>query len=410
MTEKNRSGVLAVLATALCIVAFSTILVVVVRSFRSAIADIAESETRVTVVNADGSVFYDTGAAVESHASREEVRRAFAEGRCTTLRHSETLDRDLLYCARREGDRVVRLAIPYTGVLRSERLAWGTLAAAVIVGACVVLFVFLVVRRIGRRLDEQARRLEVAAESEAFRRAFTSNVAHELKSPITAILGSVETLDDSMRLSEDDRRELLGIVRTESTRLEALLRDVLSLARIEHEETCPTRDFTALQLNELVSSVMSRYESMAAASNVRLVLKRNDPAVVKGDVVRLEEVLQNLLDNALRHSGTDRIEVSSALTAKGVEVSVTDHGVGIASEHLPHLFERFYRVDKSRSRAQGGTGLGLAIVKHLVQLHGGTVQARSQPGAGTTFTFCLKQSVGAGGGGHRLGRCARGHP
>ena len=379
---------LAAVAAAVCIAGFTALLCVVVRSFRLAISDIAESETRVTVVNADGSVFYDTGDAVANHAGREEVARACADGRGTSLRHSDTMKRDFLYCARRVGDRVVRLAIPYTGVRRSERLAWTGVAVAGVLGACVVMLVFVLTRRLTGRLDEQEKRLEVAAANEAFRREFTANVTHELKSPLTAILGAVEMLGDGSRLSEEERADLLGIISGESGRLGRLVGDVLSLAQIEREEDENVGSFEAVSLADLVASVVD-LEQSKAAGQVRIEITRNDAASVKGDACRLEEVLQNLIANALRSSGTDRIEVASVASRDKVTVTVCDFGIGIAEQHLPHLFERFYRVNKSRSRTLGGTGLGLAIVKHIVRLHGGDVFVSSRPGIKTTFGFTL---------------------
>ncbi len=138
--------------------------------------------------------------------------------------------------------------------------------------------------------------------------------------------------------------------------------------------------------------VATREQAKANAAHVKIAVVRNDDDVhVKGDVGRLEEILENLIDNALRYSGSDRIDVSSAATPTEVTVSVTDFGIGIPAEHIPHIFERFYRVNKSRSRSLGGTGLGLAIVKHLVQLHGGSVSVVSSPGQGTTFSFTLSR-------------------
>ncbi|MGN0847096.1 MAG: sensor histidine kinase [Kiritimatiellia bacterium] len=370
----------------------AALFLVVARSFRTAIAEIAESETRVTVVAADGSVVYDTDAAVGSHAAREEIRRAFATGKSTARRRSETLGRDFLYCARRVGDHVVRLAIPYTGVIRSERLVWAGIASACILGALIVAFVFLVTRRLTRRLDAQAKRLEIAAETERFRREFTSNVTHELKSPITAILGAVEMLGDGSRLSEGERKELFEIIHGESGRLGALVGDVLALAQIEREEGQATHDFAALALDELVETVVASCQAKAKTAHLRLELVRNDAVRVNGDALRLEDVLRNLIENAIRYSGSDRIEVASVAEDGVVRVSVTDFGIGIPAAHLPHLFERFYRVNKSRSRALGGTGLGLAIVKHLVQLHGGSVSVQSIPGDRTVFTFTLPAS------------------
>ena len=387
----ERSWVLACVA-GLGVVLFAALFALEAHSFRQAIADMAESETRVTVVNADGSVFYDTEAATDSHAAREEVRQAFAEGRSVSLRRSETVGADLLYCARRVGDRVVRLAVPYTGVLKSERLAAGGLLAALLLGACLVLLVYLFTRRLTQRLDAQSRQLEIATANETFRREFTSNVTHELKSPLTAILGAVEMLGDGTALSDDERKELFGIVQSESGRLSTLVGDVLSLAQIEREQAEDTADFTRVNLADVVSAVLAREEAKARAAHVTLDCARNDAVFVRGDATRLEEALANLVENALRYSGSDRIRLSSAATGSHITVSVTDFGIGIPAQHLPHLFERFYRVNKSRSRTLGGTGLGLAIVKHIVQLHGGDVAVESVPGHQTTFSFSLPRA------------------
>ncbi len=387
-THVDRSLV-AALAAGACIVVFSVLFFAMARSFRASIAEMIESETRVTVVNQDGSVFYDTDEVDGNHASRDEVRHAFSEGHGTALRHSESLDRDLFYSARKVGDRVVRLAVPYTGVIKSERFAWTGLSAAIALGACVVLLVFLSTRRVTRRLDEQARRLEIATANESFRREFTSNVTHELKSPLTAIQGAVDILGDGSVISDDDRKDLFAIIRKETDRLSSLVGDVLSLAQIEQEEGRRIRDFTDVSLAEIIDVVVASEQVKAGASHIRIDIVRNDAAHVKGDACRLEEILQNLIENAIRYSGSEKIEVNSVATDAEVTVSITDFGVGIPSEHLPHIFERFYRVNKSRSRSLGGTGLGLAIVKHLVQLHGGTVSVASNPGLSTTFSFRL---------------------
>ena len=387
--ERGRGNWIVAGTAAAGVVAFAALFVVGTRSFREAISEIVESETRVTVVDADGSVFYDTEDARDSHAAREEVRRAFAEGRGVALRRSETVGRDLLYCARRVGGRVVRLAVPYTGVLRSERLATVCLLAALLFGACLVALVYVWTSRLTRRLEQQSRQLEIATANEAFRREFTSNVTHELKSPLTAILGAVEMLGDGTALSEGERRELFGIVRTESGRLGSLVKDVLSLAQVEREQAESAADFRPVDVAAVVSDVCAREAPMARAAHVALEVARNDAATVSGDAARLGECLANLVENALRYSGSDVVRVAAAAGPASVTVSVTDYGIGIPARHLPHLFERFYRVDKSRSRTLGGTGLGLAIVKHVVQLHGGTVAVESTPGRKTVFSFTL---------------------
>ena len=387
----NKSLVSA-MAAGVGIVLFAALFALTARSFRQAIADMAESETRVTIVNADGSVFFDTDNAVGSHAEREEIRAAFDTGRSVVLRRSETVGRDLLYCARRVGGRVVRLAVPYTGVLRSERLATTCLLAALFSGACLVFLVFLWTRRMTRRIDQQSHQLEIATANEAFRREFTSNVTHELKSPLTAILGSVEMLGDGTKLTDDERRELFGIVHSECSRLNTLVRDVLSLAQIEREQEENAADFLPLDLSAVVASVQAREAPKAHAAHVSLELVRNDEARVEGDATRLEEALANFVENALRYSGSDRVQIASVAAPDSVTVSVTDFGIGIPERHLPHLFERFYRVNKSRSRTLGGTGLGLAIVKHIVQLHGGSVAVESIPGRKTVFSFTLPRA------------------
>ena len=383
----------AAFGAAIGVVVFAALFLLGTRSFRHAIEEIVEAETRVTIVDKDGTVFYDTESATDSHASRDEIRQAFEAGQGVALRHSETMGEDLLYCARRVGDRVVRLAVPYTGVIKSERIAWGGLLAAILFGGCLVLLVFVLTRRLMRRLEAQTRQLEIATANETFRREFTSNVTHELKSPITAILGAVEMLGDGTKLSDDERRELFGIVKSESGRLGSLVKDVLSLAQIEREQAEDTAEFTRLPFADVVANVVARETPKAHAAHIALDLERNDAADVLGDAARLEEVLVNLVENALRYSGSDRVRVTSFADGSHVTVRVTDFGIGIPERHLPHLFERFYRVNKSRSRSLGGTGLGLAIVKHIVQLHGGVVSVESDPGRQTTFTFVLPQAL-----------------
>ncbi len=389
MGRRLNVSILAALFAGGCIVLFATLFFIVSRSFGAAIAELVEADTRVTLIDADGSVAYDTDDVRESHATREEVVQAFARGTGTSLRHSQTLDRDFLYCARKVGDRVVRLAFPYTGVLKSERLAWGGLVLAGVLGAGVVWLVFLVARRLSRRIEEQSRRLEIASATERFRREFTSNVSHELKSPLTSILGAVEMLADRTRLSAEEERDLFAILTHECERLNGLVGDILSLSQMEREATGAKRAFETLSLSDLVAACVAHERAKAHAVHVELALAGNDAATVRGDAMRLEEALQNLIANALRYSGSDRVEVAVRARADKAFVSVTDFGIGIGKEHIPHLFERFYRVSKSRSRTLGGTGLGLAIVKHIVQLHGGDVFVSSTPGVKTCFGFWL---------------------
>lgn len=344
---------------------------------------------RVTVVNPDGSVLYDTDSATGNHLSREEIHQAFAGASGMVLRRSETLGSYQLYCARRVGDKVVRLAVPYNGVQEPVRLARHGLVTAGLVGALVVTLIFIFTRNLSGRIDEQARALETAEANERFRREFTANVAHELKTPLTAIVGAVEMIGDGSELQEAERAELMDIVHDQAKRLNSLVKDVLSLAQIEREQGEEHRNFIQVPLEKIVDTVAALEAARAKQSRITLAVARCDHAVVNGDPHLLEQVIVNLVENAFRYSGTDRIDIALSTDSGLARISVTDYGIGIPAESLPHIFKRFYRVDKARSRSLGGTGLGLAIVKHIAILHGGNVSVQSTPGDKTVFTVEL---------------------
>lgn len=344
---------------------------------------------RVTVVNPDGSVLYDTDSATGNHLSREEIHQAFAGASGMVLRRSETLGSYQLYCARRVGDKVVRLAVPYNGVQEPVRLARHGLVTAGLVGALVVTLIFIFTRNLSGRIDEQARALETAEANERFRREFTANVAHELKTPLTAIVGAVEMIGDGSELQEAERAELMDIVHDQAKRLNSLVKDVLSLAQIEREQGEEHRNFIQVPLEKIVDTVAALEAARAKQSRITLAVTRCDHAVVNGDPHLLEQVIVNLVENAFRYSGTDRIDIALSTDSGLARISVTDYGIGIPAESLPHIFKRFYRVDKARSRSLGGTGLGLAIVKHIAILHGGNVSVQSTPGDKTVFTVEL---------------------
>ncbi len=234
-------------------------------------------------------------------------------------------------------------------------------------------------------------RKKESAVAEDFRREFTATVAHELKTPLTAILGATEMLGDGSNLSEAERKELLAIVHEQAARLSTFVKDVLALTQLERDELVPRADFAPVPLNEVVETVVALARARAKKKGVDIRIVRNDWATVQGDAHLLEQALDNLIENALRYSGSPVIEVSlvTESAASGIILSVVDRGVGIPSDAIAHIFERFYRVDKARSRSLGGTGLGLAIVKHIVLLHGGDVSVASEPGERTAFTIRL---------------------
>jgi two-component system phosphate regulon sensor histidine kinase PhoR len=225
---------------------------------------------------------------------------------------------------------------------------------------------------------------------EAVRKDFVANVSHELRTPLSIIKGYVETLVDGHRdMPVEDREKFLQTVQRHTERLNSLLDDLLTLSRLESVN--PGLHCESTDVARLIEGVIEDYRGRPAAAHHELDFDA-DAALPELliDPLKISQVLGNLLDNALKYTpkGT-RIAVTAKRQGAEVEVCVRDNGPGIPAEDLPHLFERFYRVDKGRSRDKGGTGLGLSIVKQIVQLHGGRVRAESTFGQGTAFYFNL---------------------
>jgi two-component system phosphate regulon sensor histidine kinase PhoR len=219
---------------------------------------------------------------------------------------------------------------------------------------------------------------------EAVRRDFVANVSHELRTPLTIVGGFAETLageDVPFEARRGFAERILGNTR----RMQRIVDDLLDLSRIESGGWVPNP--TAIPLVTISGEVLTAARDAAEQKGLRLITAiAPDAATVHADATALRQVLGNLVDNAIRHTAAGEVTLFSRADERGVIVGVRDTGVGIAPEHLPRIFERFYRVDPGRAREQGGTGLGLAIVRHLVEAHGGRVRAESQVGQGTTIT------------------------
>ena len=225
------------------------------------------------------------------------------------------------------------------------------------------------------------------------RQDFVANVSHELRTPLSLIQGYIETLLDGAKDNPEVAVKFLRSIERNTDRLRLLIEDLLVISELESGRIKP--DLQPVRLRPVVQKVLDDFRARAEAGNQRLSNDAPD-LVVRADPSRLEQVLSNLVDNAIKYGRADgHVLVGGGLAGNGqVEVSVKDDGPGIPPEALERLFERFYRVDKARSREQGGTGLGLAIVKHIVQSHGGRVWAQSQPGRGATFFFTLPLDTG----------------
>ena len=370
--------------------------------FRDSVETIAE-DVRVSLIDMTGRVVYDTiGTDLPSHADRAEVEAVLRDGHARTiLRESETLHVATLYHARRVGDYIVRISVPYQAVTDARDFAcWGLIAAGGS-GACIILMLILLARRNEERIariaaerDAKEKLLSEMRKLENFRRDFVSNVTHEIKTPITGILGAVDLLSDdsSAALSPSDRTEILSVLQSQSKRLNALAEDILSLAKLEQSETLPQKDFTLCDVAEIVQTAADLAQNAAQKADVKLTTEIAAP----GSFLRecnprlIEEAITNLINNALRYSGSPTVKVTLNSREDGkLQIRVIDHGIGIPKAAQSRVFERFYRVDKGRSRELGGTGLGLAIVKHIVLLHGGDVSLESEPGSGCTFTLTI---------------------
>src|SRR4030095_6088674 len=223
------------------------------------------------------------------------------------------------------------------------------------------------------------------------RRDFVANVSHELRTPLSILSGYIEVLFDEPQTSREELTRILSIMERHSKRLQRLVDDLLSLAQLEssHAEL----EISVMRMDELFNNLIRDWKEKLTGKNLKVIVDLpSETLVLRADGTRLEEALHNLLDNAVKFSPENgRILLRGARCGSNVVLSVADNGIGISREHLPRIFERFYRADKARSRELGGTGLGLAIVKHIAQLHGGRVEAESELGRGTTIRVVLPE-------------------
>jgi len=229
-------------------------------------------------------------------------------------------------------------------------------------------------------------------QTDKVRRDFVANVSHELRTPLSILRGYIETLLDNPQTSHEELSRILQVMERHSKRLGLLVDDLLSLAQLESRDT--DLQLSDVQLAELFESVLRDWGKKLAEKQLKVVVDLSpDARTIRADETRLQEVVYNLLDNAVKYSRENgEVRLRAAQRGPEIVLSVADNGIGIGKNDLPRIFERFYRVDKARSRELGGTGLGLAIVKHIAQLHGGRVEAESELGRGTTIRVILPNS------------------
>ena len=276
------------------------------------------------------------------------------------------------------GEHSVAVAIRREQVFEPFRRAVALFALAALVGALGMFVVFFALYRQRVRIRELAR-------LERYRREFVADVSHEIKTPLTGIIGAAEMIGAA---DDSSRPRLAAMIAKESKRLNALVQQILDLARLDREGAAPERART--DLVGLVREVLEDRRAEAESRGVELVFRGNGEVFADCDAILVAEAVSNLVGNAVSHSGSPKVEVACAATAHGAEIAVEDHGVGIPPEHVERVFERFYRVDPARAAESGGAGLGLAIVRRIARLHGGDVRLEPVSPHGCRFVFSLR--------------------
>ncbi len=383
---------------------------------------------RITLINKDGSVAYDNEASpsmLPNHGDRPEVVEALESGSGSAERSSATLDEIMLYRAvALDNGQVVRLAQAQPGV---AAILLSLVAPMLLIAVAGAVLSFFLARRESRAIiaplqevdldhprrsyehayaemvpmleriesqrQELKRQMAVLADNDRMRREFTANITHELKTPLTAISGYAELIANGMVEGEDDLRNFGGRIYREAGRLAALVNDILTLSNLDEAERAtegeavPIGSTEPIELSRAITTVEQRLEQVARQSDVTIV-RKTKPVVVEGVPRLIDELIYNLASNAIRYNqpgGT--VTLRCGTNDEGHPyLTVADTGIGIAPEERGKVFERFYRVDKSRSKARGGTGLGLAIVKHAAVYHHASLDLSSELGVGTTIT------------------------
>lgn len=367
-----------------------------------------EDGLRITLVEADGTVTYDSSAdqgQMENHGERPEIREAMRTGEGRAVRWSSTSSLHTLYYAQRlQQGAVLRVGKDSKNIFRIfiHMIALVLILSGLTVLLCVCLS-HILTRRILLPIEILASDLDGADQKAVYeeispfiqtirkqhedilnlarmRQEFTANVTHELKTPLTAIAGYAELIASGMA-DERDTRRFAHEIHVSSDRLQFLINDIIKLSELEDTEQ--EVDFEALDLYQMAQCCLDMLDVPAAKQAVTLEL-RGESCYVRGNRMLLDELLYNLCSNGIRYNNQGgTVIVTVKPENQGVLLSVKDTGIGIPREHQERVFERFYRVDKSRSKQSGGTGLGLAIVKHVVAQHKAEMSLASEPGKGT---------------------------
>lgn len=390
---------------------------------------------RVTLIDSKGRVIFDNIRKdynkISNHANRPEVKQALAHGSGSVVeRNSKTLKGEFFYSATYfpADSIIIRSALPYNSYLSKslqtdKRHLWFAIIAIII----LVILLYRFTKRLGKNItklrifasradhnesldvedlidfpnDELGeiaekiiklyKRLQSTREEQnMLKRQLTQNIAHELKTPVASIQGYLETIQENPNIDEATKEQFLDRCFAQSKRLTSLLQDISTLNRMD--DAPDIKDFTDVNISTIVKNIIRETSLERESKGMNFIDNLPEDIMVKGNQSLLYSVFRNLTDNSIAYAGMDTtITLEAKEEDKRWLFTFMDNGIGVPYQHLSRLFERFYRVDKGRSRKMGGTGLGLAIVKNSVILHGGTISVRNNPSGGLRFDFSLKK-------------------
>ncbi|MDR0753840.1 MAG: sensor histidine kinase [Prevotellaceae bacterium] len=400
---------------------------------------------RLTIIDSLGNVIFDTeqdNFSFSNHSNRPEVKTALKNGTAYTIRrHSETTNNDYFYSSKKINGYIVRSAIPYnislTELLKVDKdFLWFMIIIAAIIGIVTYTFTqqlgqnikrlrhFALSAEKGEIIDETENfhtdelgeisrfivqmylRLQQAKidldkekqeillyekEKNRIKKQLTQNINHELKTPVSSIHGYLETIICNPDISKEQMFDFIKKSYAQTNRLSQLLKDVATLTRID-EANSILIEKQSVDINEIIAEIINDVALLPADKRMRITTNINKPIIVQGNPTLLHSIFRNLTDNAITHSGGRDIFINlTGETEKDYTFSFSDNGIGVEQKHLSRIFERFYRIDKGRSRKLGGTGLGLSIVKNAIIFHGGTIIAKASESGGLEFVFNIKK-------------------
>ena len=363
-------------------------------------------DVRLTVLNLSGDVLFESTDSIEgqshkNHINREEVQLALHEGQgFAVIRSSETTGKDYFYSATRFGNYIVRSAMPYDTELRQSLASDHHYLYAAILITLVLLGLFLyMTRRLNHSENDKLEletRLQLEQEFNNYKRELSNNIAHELKTPVASIQGYLETILDARQngsISEEQLSRFLERSYSQSQRLNALVQDISTL---NHMTETQVVEKSPIDVSKLVRDMLDEVALKLEIQHMTVWNELPRKLLIEGNQSMIYSIFRNLIDNAIAYAGQgSKIYICLSSTpikdknATTYAFTFADDGAGIPEEHLTRIFERFYRVDKGRSRKLGGTGLGLAIVKNAILLHGGNITAKNRPEGGLQFDFTL---------------------